>query len=405
MNVLNSFPQTPDASLPTDTPLICFSHLRWDFVLQRPQHLMQRFSGDRQVFFFEEFIPTDHHLAYLEIHPFKDTSVKSIRPRVPHWWSEAERERALSRLLDDLIVLHGGRRPILWFYTPMMYSFAQHVDAAAVVYDCMDELANFKFAPPQLKDMENALIARADAVFTGGVSLFEAKRDLHDNIHAFPSSVDSHHFRAARDSVADPSDQAGISHPRFGFYGVIDERLDLALIREAAAARPDYSFVFLGPVTKISPSDLPHAANIHYLGNKSYADLPSYLAGWDVALMPFALNEATRFISPTKTPEYLAAGRPVVSTRIADVVRTYGDVPGVFFADDAESFVSACDAALGVAQSDKSWLKAVDALLARSSWDATFKSMATIVDNAVVGSAMPTKLHATNDMLVHSRRD
>ena len=405
MNVLNSFPQTPDASLPIDTPLICFSHLRWDFVLQRPQHLMQRFSQDRQVFFFEEFIPTDHHLAYLEIHPFADTSVKAIRPRVPHWWSEAERDRALSRLLDDLILLHGGRRPILWFYTPMMYSFAQHVDAAAVVYDCMDELANFKFAPPQLKDMENALMARADAVFTGGVSLYEAKRDLHDNIHAFPSSVDSHHFRAARNSVADPSDQAKISHPRLGFYGVIDERLDLDLIRAAAAARPDYSFVFLGPIAKISPSDLPRAANIHYLGHKSYADLPSYLAGWDAALMPFALNEATRFISPTKTPEYLAAGRPVVSTKIADVVRTYGDTPGVFFADDADSFVSGCDAALAIARADTSWLEAVDKMLARSSWDATFKSMAMIVDQTAVDPPLASALLGKNDILVHSERD
>jgi UDP-galactopyranose mutase len=389
MNVLNSFPQTPATSFPSAAPLICFSHLRWDFVLQRPQHLMQRFSRDRQVFFFEEFIPTDHHLAYLEIHPFEGTSVKAIRPRIPHWWSDGKRETTLAQLLDELIALHGAKRPILWFYTPMMFPFAKHVDAAAVVYDCMDELANFRFAPPHLKETEAALMARADAVFTGGVSLYEAKKDRHDNIHAFPSSVDTDHFQTARTTLADPSDQAGISHPRLGYCGVIDERLDLDLIRTIAAARPNYSFVFLGPIAKISHADLPKAANIHYLGQKNYADLPSYLSGWQAALMPFALNEATRFISPTKTPEYLAAGRPVVSTRIADVVRTYGDTRGVFLADERDDFARCCDDALVLAGSGEPWLEQVDALLAGSSWDATFEGMANIIEQAVSARIMP----------------
>ncbi len=389
MNVLNSFLQTPAPSFPSGVPLICFSHLRWDFVLQRPQHLMQRFSRDRQVFFFEEFIPTDHHLPYLEVHPFEGTSVKAIRPRIPQWWDEGDRERALGRLLDDLIALHGARRPILWFYTPMMFTFAQHVDTEAVVYDCMDELANFRFAPPRLKELEAALMARADIVFTGGVSLYEAKKDRHDNIHAFPSSVDIDHFQTARGALADPADQAGIPHPRLGYYGVIDERLDLQLIEATAAARPNYSFVFLGPVVKISATDLPKAPNVHYLGQKNYADLPSYLSGWEAATMPFALNEATRFISPTKTPEYLSAGRPVVSTRVADVVRTYGDAPGVFFAEGRDDFARACDAALQLANSKEPWLEAVDRLLTRSSWDTTFKDMAHIVDRSIGARTIP----------------
>lgn len=382
MNLLNTFPQTPDMTLPENSPLICFSHLRWDFVLQRPQHLMQRFALERQVFFFEEFIPTDHHLAYLEIHPFEGTSVKAIRPRVPHWWSVAEREAALGRLLDELLDLNGSKRPILWFYTPLMYSFAKHVDAVSVIYDCMDELANFKLASPHLKEAEKSLMGRADAVFTGGISLYEARKDRHDNIHAFPSSVDIHHFNAARGPLTEPADQSAIPHPRLGYYGVIDERLDLDLIRSVATARPDLSFVFIGPVLKISPDDLPCAANIHYLGQKAYLDLPAYLSGWNVALMPFALNDATRFISPTKTPEYLAAGRPVVGTRIADVVRSYGDIQGVFLADGADEFAEACDAALALPSFGNSWLKAVDEILARSSWDTTFSSMALLVDQA-----------------------
>lgn len=389
MDVLNSTLQTPEPCASRNPPLVCFSHLRWDFVLQRPQHLMQRFSRDREVFFFEEFIPTDHHLAYLEIHPFVDTNVKAVRPRIPHWWSEVEREKALGELLDELIALGGSRRPVLWFYTPMMFSFAGHVDAEAVIYDCMDELANFKFAPPRLKETEDALIARADAVFTGGASLYEAKKHRHDNIHAFPSSVDAHHFRRAREVQGDPADQAAIPHPRLGYYGVIDERLDLDLIRETANARPDHSFVFIGPVVKISPEDLPKAANIYYLGQKSYKDLPAYLSGWQAAIMPFALNEATRFISPTKTPEYLAAGRPVVSTRITDVERSYGDVEGVFLADGAVAFARACDAALTLSRSGDAWRKAADVTLASSSWDATFRSMSHFVEQAVADRNPP----------------
>jgi UDP-galactopyranose mutase len=388
MNLLSSFPQSPNVTLPENALLICFSHLRWDFVLQRPQHLMQRFSQERKVFFFEEFIPTDHHLAYLEIHPFEGTSVKAIRPRVPHWWSAVEREAALGRLLDELIDLNDGKRPILWFYTPLMYGFAKHIDAAAVVYDCMDELANFKHAPSHLKEAEEALLLRADAVFTGGIGLYEAKKGQHDNIHPFPSSVDTNHFRAARGRVPEPADQSAIPHPRLGYYGVIDERLDLELIRHVAASQPDLSFVFLGPVLKISPDDLPRAANIHYLEQKTYADLPAYLAGWDAALMPFALNEATRFISPTKTPEYLAAGRPVVSTRIADVVRSYGDVLGVFIADGADGFSEACDDALSLSRSGNTWLHAVDEVLAQSSWDSTFNGMSLLVDQAVARSGI-----------------
>lgn len=344
---------------------------------------MERFSRDRQVFFFEEYIPTDHHLAYLEIHPFKGTSVKAIRPRVPHWWDGDQREQALRGLLDELISLCGVSKPVLWFYTPMMYAFARHFDAAAIVYDCMDELANFKFASSRLKEMEAALIAGADVVFTGGHSLYEAKCHLHGNIHPFPSSVDVRHFQGARNHVSEPEDQKDIRGPKLGYYGVIDERLDLALIAQLAEARPDLSFVFVGPVVKIAPEALPRAANIHYLGQKHYNELPAYLSGWDAALMPFALNDATKFISPTKTPEYLAGGRPVISTAITDVIRHYGDVGGVFVAQDVDGFVAACGKALALGGGGGDWLQSVDTMLARSSWDDTFFSMQTLVGEAI----------------------
>ena len=288
-------------------------------------------------------------------------------------------------MLDHLLLLHRAKRPVLWFYTPMMYPVARRLDAAAVVYDCMDELSAFRFAPPELGACEELLMGGADVVFTGGHSIYEAKRRQHPNIHPFPSSVDVEHFGAARNTPPRP-DQEALSKPVLGYYGVVDERIDLDLIAKLAAARPDWSIVIIGPVVKIDPETLPRAKNIHYLGRKEYTELPAYLAGWDVALMPFAMNDATRFISPTKTPEYLAAGRPVVTTPIKDVIRHYGGVEGVFVADDAVSFVDACERALKLSSRKGGWLTAVDAILAATSWDNTFLRMSALLDETIANN-------------------
>jgi UDP-galactopyranose mutase len=372
-----------------DGDLICFSHLRWDFVFQRPQHLMERFARHRRVLFVEEPIPTTHHLPYLEFHAFDGTTVTAVRPRVPDRAGPEEAARLLAGLLDQMVALVAVRAPVLWFYTPMLWPAAAHLTdvAAAVVYDCMDELSAFDFAPPGLRENEAALIAAADLVLTGGHAIYEAKRLLHDNIHPFPSSVDQAHFRRAREGLATPPDQAGIPGPRLGYAGVVDERIDLALLAAAAAARPDWSFVMIGPVVKIDPGLLPRAPNIHWLGQRGYGELPAYMAGWDVALMPFALNAATRFISPTKTPEYLAAGCPVVSTPVRDVVRSYGALEAVRIADGAEAFVAACAAAIAAGKGPTPWRDAADALLAGQSWDATHAAMAARLDAAVARKA------------------
>ncbi len=382
----------PNVSPATLAPLICFSHLRWDFVTQRPQHLMRRFAAERRVFFWEEAIPCDHPRPYLEYHPFPEDDVIALRPRVPHWWDRAATEAALREQLDMLIATTGATAPLLWFYTPMMLGFADHLPAEAIVYDCMDELSAFRFADPLLVEREAELIRRADVMFTGGYSLYEAKRAAHADIHPFPSAVEREHFAAARTGLPDPGDQAGISHPRLGFYGVIDERVDLALIDAVAAARPDWSLVMIGPVAKIDPAHLPRRPNIHWLGGRGYGELPAYLGGWDVALMPFALNEATRFISPTKTPEYLAAGRPVVSTPIVDVVRHYGEIGGVAIADGAEAFVAACDAALALPPAG-AWRDEADAALGAMSWDRTAAAM----KQRIAAASQPALVGANND--------
>lgn len=353
--------------------LICFSHLRWDFVFQRPQHLMSRFARARQVIFWEEPIALDEGPARVDLRACPETGVIVATPRLSAELPDDAREVELRRLLEDVLAHEAGER-IHWYYTPMMLPFSRHLPRACTVYDCMDELANFRFAPPQLVELERELMAQADVVFTGGYSLWEAKRDRHPNIHPFPSSVDRVHFAAARKADASPPDQASLPGPRLGFYGVVDERMDLDLLAAIADARPAWSIVVVGPVVKIDPASLPQRSNLHFLGGRSYGELPAYLSGWDAALMPFAVNEATRFISPTKTPEYLSGGRPVVSTPIADVVRHYGELKAVEIADTPEAFVAACDAALALPK-DGAWLAEADALLASMSWDATFEKM------------------------------
>ena len=377
---------TPAVPSPIPDPkkelLVCFCHLRWDFVFQRPQHLMTRFARRGPVVVFEEPEWSDGGEARLARRTDPASGVVVVTPHLSWRLSDAEREAEQRRMLDGLLAESGARQPTLWFYTPMMFAFASHVSGATVVYDCMDELSGFKFAPPELPRLEAALMARADAVFTGGHAIYEAKRHLHGDIHAFPSGVDTAHFAAAREPGAEPEDQRDIPHPRLGFYGVVDERMDLGLVDALAAARPDWQVVMVGPVAKLDPADLPRRPNIHWLGGKTYDELPRYLAGWDVALMPFAINEATRFISPTKAPEYLAGGRVVVSTAVADVVRTYSGLQAVRIADDAAGFVAACAAALALAAEPSRYAAEVEALLARMSWRATFDAMARLLDAA-----------------------
>ena len=371
----------PSAPDPQPYTLLCFSHLRWNFVFQRPQHLMCRFSREMDVIYWEEPVEIGpRETAYLQVREAQNApNVRIVVPHLPQNMPEDAREAALKRLLDAHVAsIRSGL--IAWYYTPMMLPFSRDLEPTVTVYDAMDELSKFKFAPAQLLDLENELLSQADIVFTGGSSLYEAKKGRHANIHCFPSSVDRVHFLKARARQFDPADQEDLPKPRLGFYGVIDERFDTELLDKVAQMRPEWSFVMVGPVVKISEEDLPKRSNIHYLGGKSYAELPAYLSGWDVALMPFAMNESTQFISPTKTPEYLAGGKPVVSTPIKDVVRHYGHLEGVEIASTPEEFVAACEKSLELShQSGGSWLAEADLMLSATSWDTTQARMAGLV--------------------------
>ncbi|HEX8653381.1 MAG TPA: glycosyltransferase family 1 protein [Pyrinomonadaceae bacterium] len=366
------------------TDLVCLSHLRWDFVYQRPQHLLSRFAKGSRVFFVEEPIFGNGPMR-LDVTERK-CGVKVVVPHLPaDLLSDVAIEAVQQGMIDRLFAEHKIRDHILWYYTPMAVAWTRHLHPLAVIYDCMDELSAFKGAPPALRSREAELIKRADLMFTGGQSLYEVKRDLHRSVHAFPSSIDAEHFAQARTIHTDPADQVDIPHPRLGFFGVIDERLDIELLDGVAAARPDWHIVMIGPVVKIDPSDLPRRSNIHYLGGKDYQELPKYLAGWDVALLPFARNESTRFISPTKTPEYLAAGKAVVSTSIRDVVRPYGERGLVHIADTVTDFVAAVETAMSEDSARR--LNQVDAFLANNSWDRTWDQMAQLIESVTVKRA------------------
>jgi UDP-galactopyranose mutase len=340
---------------------------------------MTRCARDRRVFFVEEplFQPGVTPQLLIE----QSDMVRVVVPQLPQGISPEDAIVAQRRLLEQLIEAERMSSYVLWYYTPMALPFTDRLSPVAVVYDCMDELSAFKGAPAILKAREAELMRRASLVLTGGQSLFEAKRHLHSNIHPFPSSVDVAHFAQARRITKEPADQAELPRPRLGFFGVIDERMDLPLLDAVAAARPDWHLVMLGPVVKIDPESLPQRANIHYLGSKRYDELPQYIAGWDVALLPFARNEATRFISPTKTPEYLAAGRAVVSTSIRDVVRPYGKQGLVRIADDPQAFVQACMAAMSEDPGKR--ITQADAFLRQTSWDGTWTRIRAQLDEVL----------------------
>jgi UDP-galactopyranose mutase len=379
--------------------LVCLSHLRWDFVYQRPQHLLGRCARGHRVFFIEEPI-FDDGPARLDVSE-RPEGVVVVVPHLPSAEIvDVTRDAVLQGLIDRFFDKHAISNYVLWYYTPMAMGFTRHLTPAAVVYDCMDELSAFKHAPPALRDRERELFKRADLVFTGGQSLYEAKRHQHPRVYAFPSSIDAAHFAQARKIKDEPLDQAGLAHPRLGFFGVIDERLDIELLDGLAAARPDWQLVMIGPVVKIDPADLPSRPNIHYLGSKSYKELPAYLAGWDVALLLFARNESTRYISPTKTPEYLAAGCPVVSTSIRDVVRPYGQQQMVRIADTVADFVAAVEAAMK--DDAPARLRQVDAFLSQTSWDETWARMSRLIEEVVAAPRVVAAATASAERTVNA---
>ncbi|MFN2385184.1 MAG: glycosyltransferase family 1 protein [Thermoanaerobaculia bacterium] len=364
-------------------PIVVHSHLRWSFVWQRPQQTHSRLARSHRVLFIEEPVGLEAgenpHLKIREVAPNLLVAQPAI-PDEPGETFESRETRVLSVLREALAGPLGRRfaRAAHWVYTPLMEpQIALFREPAAILYDCMDELANFAFAPPQLERRETRLISRADLVFTGGHELYLAKRSLHSHVHPFGCGVDFEHFHRVAAGLPEAADLAKIPAPRLGYVGVIDERLDYDLIGRLAAENPESSVVLVGPIVKVDPEALPKAANLHYLGARDYLALPYYLAGFDVCLMPFALNDASRYINPTKTLEYLASGKPVLSTPVKDVVRQFADVVTVA---PAAVFPAAARAILSGTRLDRR--KGLETAR-KSSWEATVRRMEQLLEQAI----------------------
>jgi glycosyltransferase involved in cell wall biosynthesis len=353
--------------------IVAFSHLRWGFVFQRPQHLLTRAAKGGRVLFLEEEERAAGPPRLVLTNPKPNITV--ARPVVPDELTPAATVEVVRSLAERMVAEWHDGPYVLWHYSVMAEPLSRNLGPFATIFDCMDDLTAFRFAPRQLLVREAALLARADLVFTGGWTLYQAKRHLHPRVFPFPSSIDTVHFGRARHEIPEPPELAPIGHPRFVYAGVIDERLDLSLVSHVAAAGIG-EVVLIGPVAKLADQELPRAAGIHYLGMRDYQELPAFFAHCDVGIMPFALNDATRSISPTKTPEYLAAGLPVVTTPIADVVRSYGDLATVRVARSRRGFIAGCLDALCGPRIDA----ATDARLAESSWDRTWHSMAELIE-------------------------
>jgi UDP-galactopyranose mutase len=363
--------------------IIVFSHLRWNFVFQRPQHILSRLARSRRVLFVEEPVRCSGS-AYWAKREIAGTSIRICTPFTPAEQPGFSPEQLpfLRELVRLLVKAETPRRAALWFYTPMALPLVEEFRPEAIVYDCMDELSGFAGAPAELADCETELFRRADVIFTGGPSLYEAKRTKHDNVHCLPSSVDVAHYSIGRSAAFDHPDQVHLGKPRLGYFGVIDERMDISLVRELAEQRPEWEISMVGPVVKLDPSVLPQRPNLHYFGQRSYEDLPKFLAGWDICLLPFALNNATRFISPTKTLEYMASEKVIVSTPIQDVMDCYRDV--VRIARSAEDFICACEEGLAEPTAARQQrLSRMREILQKTSWDMTAEKMDKLLEQSV----------------------
>ncbi|WP_024891064.1 glycosyltransferase [Luteimonas huabeiensis] len=370
-------------------PIVVHCHLRWDFVWQRPQQILSRLARHHRVLFIEDPLAGDGERAQLDLSEPVPGVVRLV-PRLPR--SAGERDvdaqwRLLRPLIEAALAEHPllkdrFRAPVQWFYSPMPApALLGAFGACGTVYDCMDELANFRFAAADLPERERQLLARADVVFTGGHELFRSKSRHHPTVYFHGCGVDVAHFaKAQAEATRVPEALAALPGPVFGYVGVIDERLDYALIESLARAFPRASVAMVGPLAKVEREDLPDLPNIHWFGQQPYERLPALIKGFDVCLMPFALNEATRYINPTKTLEYMAAGKPVVSTAVADVVRNFSAFVAV--ARSPAEFLDAVAQAARAPHAER--LQAARAHAQGATWDATVDTMRRELLDAVV---------------------
>ena len=369
--------------LPALPDLVVLSHLHWQWVWQRPQHVVTRLArrratGGARTWFIEE--PIDGDVPQAELHTEERDGVTRIwlvvPPADPPAWivgfavaGAEEYPEMLRRLLAE----QASPAPDVWLYTPMAIDIALGLRPGRIAYDVMDDLTAFARPPAELVDRQRRALEEADVVYAGGRSLHRSVvAQGRPDCHLFPSGVEAGHYARSR-ALRTPRTQRVA-----GYVGVIDERLDLQLLADLAASLPEWTIRVVGPVFKIDPATLPVAPNLEYPGMAAYEQLPAVMAGFDVAIMPFALNDATRSISPTKTLEYLAAGLPVVSTRVPDVVADYQGV--VHIADDGAGFAAACAQVVEHRREDRD--ERLRPLQERHEWDDIATRMGELLERA-----------------------
>lgn len=363
-----------------DGDIICFARRRWNTLFHRPQRLMSRFAQEHRVFYIEEPV-YDAESNHFEVQQVSNLSLWIV---VPHLSATAtdHQNKICGELLDDLIKNFDIRKYITWYYTPLALRFSKHLAPLALVYDCMSDVQGSASASSELIVCEHELLHKADIVFAAGYGLYETMRNRHHNIYAFPNSIDKEHFHGARMVTEELPEQAAIPHPRIGFHGIVDECVDVKLLTTLAEQRPDWHFIIIGPIAAANTESLPSKPNMHFLGAKEYDIVPRYIAGWDVGIIPYAHNDHTKYLHPCKTMEYLAMGKPVVSTSIYDVVVPYGKKGLVLIADTVPVFIAAIEKALAMRGIKQRVLKA-DRFLSNISWDKTHRHMYILIEAVI----------------------
>ncbi|MFT3783389.1 MAG: glycosyltransferase [Nibricoccus sp.] len=380
------------ASAKSPAPLIAFCHLSWNGVWQRPQQFLSRLARTRPVLFVETYC-SEVAASCSEVHiPAAHPNVTVLEMHLPasRWHDGTFIDLERRRLLREFRAVDGGRfdHPVLWFNDPMaVTAFAGHCGEIAIVYDCMDELSQFKGAPAQLIERERELVKMADVVFCGGRKMREKRLPLNPNTHFYGTGVDCEHFGAARSATLPiHPDIAKLPGKVLGYFGVIDERIDYELLAKLADANPAWSIAMVGPTAKVDPADFPRRQNLHWLGGRSYQELPAITKGFSVCLMPFAINAATEYINPTKALEYMAAGRPVVSTALDEVKSNFSAASRI--ANSREEFIQQCFEES--TKPDATRVRRGIALASQNTWEAIVEKLDAHVLDAIAQSAQET---------------